>query len=780
VGQANQLTESAADESRASLPTSLLWQAVGRQKLRMVLGVLAVLSAAVLYHQLKGPWYVATAEVLVLKKQLDTSPISGPNVTGHVLEDYLPTHMVIISSPRVVREAVTKGDLVSLEGLQRDNELSKLVRTVSRSVFGEGPKGPPEDALTQAICGSLSATSQAPRPGASPSREMLEVSFEGKEPHDCGKVLEAVIASYHDFLKDAYRNVNAETLELLARARDASQKDLEVKEVAYREFRRRATPLLRGKDGNGTSVYQERLALIHARRSALRLRQAEISDALSAIEKALKSGRDYADLLELVSVLPANRDILTSAPEATIRGGTGEVLSTNRGGRETLEEQLVNLQLEERKLLLSGYGPAHPQVAAIRDRIEGVRGLIAPSSEARPPEPGQKEWVEGFVKLKVRLLEQEFRDNQRTDQSLAPLFDRDQKEAKEAVLTEIEDESHRAGIERSKLLNESIVKRFQEIDTVKEYGGYDTHVLAPPAGKLLLKKYFLIFGGASLLGLLVGVGWGCVAETRDKSFRTSQEVSQRLGLPVVGHIPVLRPGWKPRKTGHRGANLDPLISTYHEPDSPKAEAYRGIRTILYYADRPEPKKLIQITSPCQGDGKTTLAANLAVCIAQSGKKVLVIEADLRRPRLHKAFGLESTSGLSLVLAGEVEPAAAVQQTCIPGLLLLSAGPRPTNPAELLTSPRLKEVLEGFGQVYDFVLVDTPPVLTLTDASAVAPWVHGVILTVRNSKNCRPQAEQALQMLDAVGAKVLGVVLNAVGRQFNPTVYGYQDSVRARA
>jgi polysaccharide biosynthesis transport protein len=762
VEPADQLTESPAAESRASRPSSLLGQTIRRRKVRIVLGVLAVLSLAALYHEFAGPWYVATAQVLVLKKHLDTSPISGPNVTGHVLEDYLPTHMHIISSPRVVRQAVAKGGLVSLEGLQRESELRKRVGSVSRAVFGEGPQGRPEDSLTSAICGSLSASSEVPKPGTTPSREVMTVSFQGKDLDDCSKVLDAVIASYKDFLEDAYQSANTKTLKLMTRAKDVSEKEFQAKEAAYHEFQRDA-PLLKGTTGNGTSVYQERLALIDARRSALRLRQAEISAALKDIDDALKKGRSYAELLELVSVLPANRDILTSTQQATAPAGTGDALSTNRGIRETPEEQLVNLLLEERTLLKRGLGSKHPQVQAVRERIEGVRGLIAPSSGPRSPsskQKTQKAWVEEFVKLKVGLLRLELRENQRIDQSLDPLFKSNETEAKKAVLYAIEAEAHRAGIERSKLLHEGIVNRFREIETVKEYGGYETRFLASPAGKLLLKKYLLIFGGALFLGLLVGVGWGCLAEARDKSFRTSQEVRQRLGLPLVGHVPVLRRG---------------RLAT-----EAQAEAYRGIRTILYFAGRAESHKVIQITSPCPGDGKTTLAAHLAASMAQSGKKILLIDADLRRPRLHKVFGLEDTSGLSLVLTGEAEPAAAVQQTCIPGLCVLPAGPRPTNPAELLTSPRLKEVLEGFGQVYDFVLVDTPPVLTLTDPCAVAPRVHGVVLTVRNSKNCQPRVEQALEVLDAVGAKVLGVVLNAVGRQFNRTVYGYQKTARAGA
>jgi capsular exopolysaccharide synthesis family protein len=160
--------------------------------------------------------------------------------------------------------------------------------------------------------------------------------------------------------------------------------------------------------------------------------------------------------------------------------------------------------------------------------------------------------------------------------------------------------------------------------------------------------------------------------------------------------------------------------------------------------------------------------------------VLVIDADLRRPRLHAAFGVENKVGLALVLAGKADPTASVQSTSIPGLFVLPSGPSPTNPAELLTSARLKEVLEQFAKVYDFVLVDTPPLLTVTDPCVVVPRVHGVVLGVRNSKNCRPQVEQALETLDTVGANVLGVVINAVGPQFSPTAYGFRNTAHVES
>src|SRR5262249_37049187 len=153
----------------------------------------------------------------------------------------------------------------------------------------------------------------------------------------------------------------------------------------------------------------------------------------------------------------------------------------------------------------------------------------------------------------------------------------------------------------------------------------------------------------------------------------------------------------------------------------------------------------------------TLAANLAVSIAQSGKRALLIDADFRRPRQHKIFGLSAQTGLCMALAGEAELADAVQECGVDGLSVLPCGPLPPNPAELLTAPRFKEMLDSLREAYDFVLVDTPPLLAVTDASVVAPRVDGVLLTIRVSKNGRPRAERAKEILNTLGANVFGVV-----------------------
>jgi capsular exopolysaccharide synthesis family protein len=194
---------------------------------------------------------------------------------------------------------------------------------------------------------------------------------------------------------------------------------------------------------------------------------------------------------------------------------------------------------------------------------------------------------------------------------------------------------------------------------------------------------------------------------------------------------------------------------------------------LFFSAHSQGHKVVQITSPKKGDGKTTLAANLAYSIAQSGKKVVLVDADLRNPCVGRVFPVTSTVGLTSVLEGGVDLASAIQPSLLPELSILPCGPLPSNPAELLTSPRLQELLDSLRQQYDFVLVDTAPLLTVTDPCVVAARVDGVLLTIRLSLTGPPHAQQAQEILSSLGANLLGVVINGISNR--STTYGYGAS-----
>lgn len=734
---------------------AVLWRRKGRLTLFLVLGV----ALAVGYCLLFGPWYESSAQVLVIKKRLETSPITDP-AQGRPPEDYLSTHMLLITSPLVVEKAVNRNRLQDLKQFHAGESPGKqALNGVRRYLLRSETAGAPEEQTVQDLIRSLTVNRDLQKPGVSPSNEILNLSFRGPVPEDCPKVLNAILDSYRDCLKETYRNTNTETLELIAQARDVLQKDLEAKDAAYQKFLQTSPPVWKAKDGS--TIHQDRLFNLDARRAALRMRTSEIQASLAAVEEATRKGVNPAGVLDLLSPLPPRQEVV--APNLLTNP---EPWSGGRGARGSLEEEFVNLQLQEKKLL-EVYGRNHPEVRATHNRLETVRRMILPSSAAEGPSAGAD-----LVRLKVELLRQELRQLRLAEQSLTALFENEQKAAGTSFLHEVEDENHRRGIERSRLLYESILHRLEELNSVKDFGWYDTQLIGPPRrGEPATRKYLLVLGLGAFGGLLCGFGSVYVAEAADRRFRTAREVSRQLGLPVMGRVPPLKP--LPAPAGPTAALSFPAPSAngYLLGSSAAAEAYRALQIVLDVRAGAAGAKVIQIVSPGAGDGKTTLAASLAVCLARAGKQVALVDADLRNPRLHQCCGVPGDVGLSSVLAGETDLAGALRPGPCPGLSVLPGGPVPANPAELLASPLLAPILAALRRGHDFVLVDSPPLLTVADPVVLVPRVDQVLLTLRLSRTDRDEAVRARELLDVLGARVLGVVVQGDAGSACPAGYG---------
>ena len=359
------------------------------------------------------------------------------------------------------------------------------------------------------------------------------------------------------------------------------------------------------------------------------------------------------------------------------------------------------------------------------------------------------------------------------------MFAANQQAARRVSNNALQDELFRENLTRTEAHYDAAIKRLSEVNLIKDLGGYDTRVISPPdVGVRVEPNPLLVFPIAGFVGLLGGFGLSYLVEASDKSFRTPEEVRSRLGLPLLGHIPAFRPGKVAvREDDSDQPVLDPMLCSYHKARAIEAEAYRGVRTALYFSTHGQGHKVIQITSPDSGDGKSTLAANLAVSIAQSGKSVLLIDADFRRPRIHKLFGLPAAFGLASVIQGEIEMVEAIHHNVLPNLSILGCGPIPANPADLLTSHRFEELLAYIRDQYEFVLIDTPPVLAVSDPCVVAPRVDGIVLTIRISKQGRPPAERTKEILATLGVKVLGVVVNNLNRNSRFGAQGYHDYYR---
>lgn len=282
-----------------------------------------------------------------------------------------------------------------------------------------------------------------------------------------------------------------------------------------------------------------------------------------------------------------------------------------------------------------------------------------------------------------------------------------------------------------------------------------------------------------LLGLACGVGLAFLLESLDTSIRTIEEVSAISTLPALGTIPLqisnngsLRKRLKPASIELETPELPALI-TFARPRSEAAEAYRSLRTSILLSSYGAPPKVIVVTSAVPQEGKTTISANSALVLAQRGGRVLLIDADLRRPGIDKLFGFRARGGLSTLISGSDKfEDVAIPFADVPNLTILPAGPIPPQPAELLGSAVMKEHIARWRKEFDHVVIDTPPCLSVTDAVVLSPEADRIILVARSGKTTKIALRRACDLLLQVNARVMGIVLNALNTHSAEGYYYY--------
>lgn len=264
---------------------------------------------------------------------------------------------------------------------------------------------------------------------------------------------------------------------------------------------------------------------------------------------------------------------------------------------------------------------------------------------------------------------------------------------------------------------------------------------------------------AFVLGLMAAVGLSFLLEYLDTSVRTAEDLTRRVGGPVLATIPFVHLTKEPSlKRPNRSMN--PIIFTHKDTYSAAAEAVRVLRANLQFLALDAPLKSILVTSAAPSEGKSVTSANLAVALAQAGARVCLVDADLRLPTQAKLFGLENRSGLTNVLLGVTPLQDALKQP-VEGLFLLTSGPLPPNPSEMLGTARMERLLRDLESEFDYVILDSTPTLGLADAVTLASRVDGVLLVARSGGVGYPEVVRARDVLRGIKAKLLGLVLEGV-------------------
>ncbi len=319
-------------------------------------------------------------------------------------------------------------------------------------------------------------------------------------------------------------------------------------------------------------------------------------------------------------------------------------------------------------------------------------------------------------------------------------------------------------VETNRILHDALLKQIKERSATDQTQVVNVSVLeeavTPTTPAKPKKRLNLLL--ASVLGLFGGGGLAFFVEYLDNTIKKGDELEERFGLPVLGQVPYFR---------RKDATVTQSVAS--DSQTPLVDSYRMVRAALMLSAAGRSPKIILITSVSAGEGKSSTSLNLARTFVQADKSVLLIDADMRKPRLHTLLELENSCGLSTYLAGvnSDPPLVNVPQEF---MQLLPAGPTPPNPAELLDSERMKNILETFGLNFDIVLIDAPPILNMTDAMVLSKMVDGTLLVVRSGKTTRETLASGLAKLRLINAHLLGVVLNGVRseRRGKADEYGY--------
>ena len=451
----------------------------------------------------------------------------------------------------------------------------------------------------------------------------------------------------------------------------------------------------------------------------------------------------------------------TGNPELMARSPS-EMLGHLRERESTLKQDYA--------LLKTQFGPNYPKVVEIKNQLDQLEGDI-----------------NAEVKRMATQIKNEYLAAQQRENMVLARMEEQKREANELNQNAIEFNILKRDVDANRQLYEGLLQRLKEASL--EAGLHSNNIRVVDSARVPLSPTSpdipRNLGIGFILGLCGGVGLAFLLEALDNTVRTPEQAELASGLPALGVVPqFLRadtPRLQPAKlslaNGDNTTRRAELIAQLR-PNSEAAECYRSLRTSILLSALDSPPKVLLVTSPLPQEGKTTTSVNCAIVLAQRGSRVLLVDADLRRPGVHRAFGFDRKGGLSTVLTGST-PIESVLRTYpeVPNLSIMPAGPPPPHPAELLDASKMRSLIAQWRKEYDHVIIDTPPALSVTDPVLLSVEADSIILVIRSGKTTKDALRRAGELLWQVNAKVMGIVVNGIDLG-SPDHYYYYYGAKA--
>ncbi len=736
-----------------------------RRKGLIALGLFVGVAAAVLYYVLTPPTFRAEMEILVGQKSGDL--IKGANSSSSVEgvdteEDVLSTHIQLLTSRRILKAAIEKHDLDEIksvvEAVESDDNETPLTYILDNLAVTKGGDGVARDAHT------------------------LKATYDDPSPSDCALILRAIFDEYKNYLDDHFAGTSTQAVELLTQLSEETAQEV-------RNAERKLAEHLAGSqimwDGEKTrNIHKERLEKIEDDLHELTEQEAESSSRLKVISDFLAS-KDASEITDvdrfsLLSEKEVNR--LKLMIEMTRGDVASEAFQADQPIRQATAQaeydEYLTLVMKEKKLR-EKFSDGHPQIVSLREQIEMMRKFIDNNSSKIQARDAQERITPAeMLQTYVGLLKNDVMGLQRQRQVLQTRSEQELKLAKQLEQAEVQAESMRRDLERRQAIFDDTQSTLKELNFVRDYAGFSTDVIgdAESQERPAWPRPLIVLALGLFVGGILGLGMALLADLMDTTFVDPDDVQATLGAPVLAHVPRFDPIKRKRKDPP--LEIDSSIRVHHQPRTPAAEVFRVLRTGLLVEARKNGHQVIQVTSPLPGDGKSTTSVNLAMAFAQTGKRTLIVDADLRKPRVARLLHLSGESGFSEALQDLCDPTDVVQSTVNDNLFAVSAGAIPTNPSELLQSDRFSQLINVWRDKFDFIIVDTPPVLAVSDAAVVSEEMDNVLLAVRIIKNGRKSAIRARDILQRSGSDVGAVIVN--GYQTKDKSYGYTGGYDADA
>jgi succinoglycan biosynthesis transport protein ExoP len=745
------------------------WRAI-RKRLWMVIGVTALITTlASIYVARKPDVYEASSRVQV---DLENNPMYAGKTTPYIYSPvndpaYFNTQLQILTSPGLLRRVVKTLDLEHNQGFLRPQSAQphSTWKTIMQMWGVGGPeqkdesKQPKELPLTASMAPATSsedlaeAKRLAPYVGAlqgglkvEPVREsrgglyketrLIDISYQHGDPATAARITNAVADTFVRANLEKKNETNTTTSEFLSRRVAELQTQIRTDEEKLVSYAKNNQIL------------------------SLDASQNTVVERLAGLNKQLLEAENDRKMAE------------AEYNAAKAPGAAGALAEANGKDIADTESKLADLKQKRAQLAVDATDEA-PEMKELDQQIAELQKHLT-------------EMRSHNTNTLLTNLETRYRQTLAREEALRKSFNQQKSETVTQNEAAINYRILQQEIETNKGLLDSLLQRSKENDVV--LAGRPNNIsivdyaITPdyPVGPARMRSVMLAF----VLALALGVGLALFLEYLDDSIHSTDDVEKFLRLPALAVIPAMGGSSRRRllssanslqkRNGTNGVNPELLLKVNGR--SALAESYRQLRTSVLLSTAGRAPKTLLITSSLPGEGKTTTAVNTAISLAQTDANVLIIDADMRRPRLRSIFDLPEREGLSSILSSEMKPQDmlnAIAKDPTTGLHVLTSGPIPPNPAELLGSDQMRKLIGVLSVPFTHIVIDSPPVSSFTDGVLIASMVDGVLLVVHGGKSSRGVVRRSRQLLLDVGAKLFGVVLNNVSVRSHDYYYYYQ-------